>query len=191
MDQTELLRHVVEAMDALGIAYMIVGSQASIYYGEPRFTQDIDVVADIEAGHVPGLLGRFPAGEFYVSEDAVREAIRTRGQFNIIHPAVGLKIDVMVKKDSPYDRVQFDRRQRKTIAGNLDAYLARPEDVILYKMLYFSEGGSDRHLRDILGMLRIPGTAIDRGYVTEWAARLGLAAIWEPLQVQVPPSIDA
>jgi hypothetical protein len=184
VDQTELLRHVVEAMDALGIAYMIVGSQASIYYGEPRFTQDIDVVVDIDAGHVAGLLARFPAGEFYVSEHAVRDAIQTGGQFNIIHPAAGLKVDVMVKKDSLYDRVQFERRESKTIAPNLHAYLARPEDIMLYKMLYFSEGGSDRHLRDILGMLRIPGAAIDIGYVTQWAARLGLGAIWESVQAQ-------
>jgi len=177
-------------MDALGIAYMIVGSQASIYYGEPRFTQDIDVVADINAGHVPGLLARFPAGEFYVSEDAVRDAIRSGGQFNIIHPTAGLKIDVMVKKDSLYDRVQFERRERKVIAPNFHAYLARPEDVILYKMVYFSEGGSDRHLRDILGMLRIRGPAIDRGYVTEWAARLGLATIWQSVQEQAPARED-
>ncbi len=169
---------------------MIVGSQASIYYGEPRFTQDIDVVADINAGHVPGLLARFPAGEFYVSEDAVRDAIRSGGQFNIIHPTAGLKIDVMVKKDSLYDRVQFERRERKVIAPNFHAYLARPEDVILYKMVYFSEGGSDRHLRDILGMLRIRGPAIDRGYVTEWAARLGLATIWQSVQEQAPARED-
>ena len=191
MDQTELLRHVVEAMDALGIAYMIAGSQASIYYGEPRFTQDIDLVADIHAGHVAGLLARFPASEFYVSEAAVREAIRTAGQFTIIHPTAGLKVDVMVKKDSLYDRVQFERRQRTAIAANVHAYLARPEDVILYKMLYFSEGGSDRHLRDILGMLRIAGAAIDRGYVSEWAARLGLATIWESLQEQAPAGENA
>jgi hypothetical protein len=178
-------------MDALGIAYMIAGSQASIYYGEPRFTQDIDVVADVNASHVQGLLASFPAAEYYISEEAVREAIQTGGQFNIINPAAGLKIDVMVKKDSPYDRVQFGRRQLKTLAPELHAYLARPEDIILYKMLYFSEGGSDRHLRDILGMLRIPGASIDRGYVTEWAARLGLDTIWESVQEQAPAREDA
>lgn len=191
MDQSELLRHLVETMDALGIAYMIAGSQASIYYGEPRFTQDIDVVADIHESHVPGLLARFPAEQFYISEEAVREAIRTGGQFNIIHPAAGLKIDVMLKKDAPYDRAQFERRQRKSIAPDLDAYLATPEDIILYKMLYFSEGGSERHLRDILGMLRISGAAVDRTYVAEWAARLGLGTIWESLQRQAPPSKEA
>jgi hypothetical protein len=191
VDQTELLRHLVETMDALGIAYMIAGSQASIYYGEPRFTRAIDVVANIDVSHVPGLLASFPVDEFYISEEAVREAIRTGGQFKIIHPAAGLKIDVMVKKDSPYDRVQFERRQRKTIAPNLDAHLARPEDIILYKILYFSEGGSERHLRDILGMLRIPGAEIDRAYVTEWAAHLGLGTIWESVQEQAPRSDGA
>ena len=96
----------------------------------------------------------------------------------------------MVKKDSPYDRVQFERRQLKTLAPELHAYIARPEDIILYKMIYFSEGGSDRHLRDILGMLRIPGANIDRGYVTEWAARLGLGSIWASVLEQAPTSQD-
>lgn len=92
MNQAELLRYLVETFEALGIDYMISGSQASIYYGEPRFTQDIDVVAEVTPAHVPGLLERFPFPEFYLSEDAVREAIQVRGQFNIIHPGSGLKI---------------------------------------------------------------------------------------------------
>jgi hypothetical protein len=148
-------------------------------------------VADIHVNHVPGLLARFPAEQFYISEEVVREAIRTEGQFNIIDPAAGLKIDVMLKKNAPYDRAQFERRQRKSIAPDLDAYLATPEDINLYKMLYFSEGGSERHLRDILGMLRISGAAIDRTCVAGWSAQLGLGTIWESLQRQAPPRTEA
>ena len=107
MNQAELLRYLVEAFEALGIDYMISGSQASIYYGEPRFTQDIDVVADVTPGHVPALLERFPFPEFYLSEDPAREAIQARGQFNIIHPASGLKIDALLVKHTPDDRLGF------------------------------------------------------------------------------------
>jgi hypothetical protein len=181
MNQAELLRYLVETFEALGIDYMISGSQASIYYGEPRFTQDIDVVVDIKPSHVPPLLDRFPSTEFYLNEEAVREAIRDRGQFNIIHPASGLKIDVVLRKDTPYDRAEFERRQRQPILPGKDAYFARPEDVILYKMLYFREGGSERHLRDIAGMLRISRSEIDTKYVTEWAQQLGLSEIWKAI----------
>jgi len=181
VNQAELLRYLVETLEALGIDYMIVGSQASIYYGEPRFTQDIDVVADLAATHIPRLLERFALPAFYLSEDAVRDALTHRGQFNIIHPASGLKIDIILKKDMPYDRLQFDRRLRQPLIPGRDAYFARPEDVILYKMLYFREGRSERHLRDIAGMLAVSSSAIDAGYVDEWSQRLGLSEIWEAI----------
>lgn len=178
MNQAELLRYLVETLEELRIDYMIGGSQASMYYGEPRFTQDVDVIADVAQEHVPGLLERFSLPEFYLSEEAARDAITRRGQFNIIHPASGLKIDIILKKDTPYDRIQFERRQRQPLLPDRDAYFARPEDVILYKMLYFKEGRSERHLRDIAGMLAISGSTIDMEYVEEWSQRLSLSDIW-------------
>jgi hypothetical protein len=185
MNQAELLRYIVETFEALGIDYMISGSQASIYYGEPRFTQDIDLVAEVQAAHVPALLERFPFPEFYLSEDAAREAIRARGQFNIIHPASGLKIDVLLRKETPYDRLEFDRRRRQPLLPGKEAYFARPEDVIIYKMIYFREGRSERHLRDIASMLRISAAEIDTGYVDQWAQRLDLSEIWKEVRRRV------
>ena len=181
MDQAELLRYLPDAFEALGIPYMIGGAQAAIYYGEPRLTRDIDVIADIGPAHIAGLLERFPPSEFYISEDAVREAIQERAQFNIIHPASGLKIDVILPKRTLYDQVQFSRRERHAIVEGRDAYFASPEDVILYKMLYLRDSGSDRHVRDILGMLSVSGSDIDRIYIDDWAVRLGLKDMWESI----------
>jgi hypothetical protein len=181
VDQSELLRRLVNSLDALGIPYMIGGAQAAIFYGEPRLTRDIDVIADVGLEHIAGLLQHFPVAEFYLSEDAMREAIQDRSQFNIIHPTSGLKIDVILPKREPFDRVQFSRRERHQMAEGHDAYFASPEDVILYKMIFFREGSGDRHVRDILGMLSISGEAIDRRYIAEWAARLGLEEIWQSI----------
>jgi hypothetical protein len=177
--QAELLRYLVESLEELGIEYMITGSQASIYYGEPRFTQDIDVVVELTPAHGPGLLERFPAPGFYLSEEAMREAIEIRGQFNVIHSDSGLKIDLVVKKDTPHARAEFGRRERHPILPGTDAAFARPEDVILSKLAYFQQGGSERHLRDVAGMLRISREQIDTRYVDEWARRLALREIWE------------
>lgn len=182
MDQAQLFRYLVETFEAIGIEYMIGGSQASIYYGEPRFTQDVDVVANVRAAHVAALAEKFPLPEFYLSEEAVREAILQRSQFNIIHPTSGLKIDVILPKDTAYDQEQFARRQRLPLLPGVDAYFARPEDVILYKLLYYKEGGSEKHLRDIAGMLAISGAEIDLAYVEKWVGQLGLAEEWQ----QVP-----
>jgi len=95
MNQAELLRYIVETLEALGVDYMVSGSQASIYYGEPRMTRDIDLIAEVTLAHLPGLLERFASPEFYLSEEAARDAVLARGQFNIIHSPTGLKIDEM------------------------------------------------------------------------------------------------
>ena len=181
MTQAELLRYVADVFEDLRIAYMFGGSQASIYYGELRLTQDIDLVADLHLEHLPALLDRFRAPEFYVSPEAARDAVETRGQFNIIHPATALKIDVFANKDTEYDRLRLVRRHRLPLVQGREAYFARPEDIILYKMLYFREGQSDVHVRDILGILRVSGAEIDTGYVENWARRLSLSTIWDAI----------
>ncbi len=179
MEQGELLQRLVAALEDIGIPYMIGGSHASIYYGEPRHTLDIDVVADVRPEHIPSLCDAFPFPEFYLSVEAVREAVARRGQFNIIHPDSGLKIDVILPKPTPYDMLQFQRRQRLPLTPEREACFARPEDVILYKMIYYREGGSEKHLRDITGMLLISGAEIDQDYIARWAGELGLRDIWE------------
>lgn len=182
MNQAELLRYVVETFETLGIDYMVSGSHASIYYGEPRMTQDIDIIADVTLAHLPALLERFPPAEFYLSEGAAREAVLVRGQFNIIHSPTGLKIDVVVRKDTPYHRVEFERRRREPILPGRNAYFARPEDVILNKLLYFQQGASERHLRDIAGMLKVSGAEIDTRYIDDWARRLGVDGLWQAVR---------
>jgi hypothetical protein len=177
--QAELLCYVASVFEELGVTYMIGGSQASVYYGESRFTQDIDLVTDLKLEHVPALVDRFPAAEFYMNAEAAREAVETQGQFNIIHPSSGLKVDVFVNKATDYDRLRLARRQRLPLIPGREAYFARPEDIILYKMLYFREGQSDVHVRDILGIIRVSGPEIDTAYIAEWAGRLDLNAIWD------------
>ena len=184
MDQTRLLRYLVETLETIKIPYMIGGSQASIYYGEPRFTQDVDVIAAIRPDHLAALMQHFAMPDFYLSEDAMREAVRNRSPFNIIHPTSGLKIDLILPKRTPYDQEQFARRHRLPLIPGVDAYFARPEDVILYKLLYYREGGSEKHLRDITGILAVSGATIDRAYIGKWATQLGVFEEWERLLAQ-------
>lgn len=110
MTQAELLRYLVDTLNGLGIDYMIVGSHASIYYGEPRLTQDVDIVVELTPPALPGLLERFPPPDFYVSQDAARDALAQRGQFNIVHGVSGVKIDVFIGKDTEYRLCQAGRR---------------------------------------------------------------------------------
>lgn len=181
MDQDELLRHLVGSLDRLELPYLITGSIATIFWGEPRFTNDIDVVAQLRQEQVAAFLREFPSPEFYVDEEAVRNAIARRGQFNVIHPVSGLKVDVMVPAMDAFDRSRFERGRLVEPGPHVTAMFAAPEDVIIKKLQYFAAGGSERHVRDILGMMRISAEAIDRRYVELWADRLGLGHMWREL----------
>lgn len=112
----------------------------------------------------------------------IRQAIDHQRQFNIIHPASGLKIDVIIKKDTPFDESRFKRVRRIYPAESYQANFASPEDVIVKKMQFYKEGGSEKHLRDITGILKISGDIVDRGYIIEWARLLNLIEIWDAVQ---------
>lgn len=178
MDLAELLNRVTRTFDRLGIPYLVTGSMATIAYGEPRLTNDIDLVVRLYPHHVSTLCEAFPEENFYVSRDAARECAEHGGQFNILHPASGLKVDVMVADDSDFNTSRFERGRALTVAPDVTATFASPEDVILKKLEYFKEGGSEKHLRDIAGVLKIMEPEINRSYIERWARRLGLADLW-------------
>jgi hypothetical protein len=177
--QVELLQHVIKILEDQDINYILVGSFASFAYGEPRLTQDIDLVVQLRVDQVADLCAAFPAPEYYLSREAVEDAVRQRGQFNVIHPSSGNKIDFMMARDDAWGRSQFARRRRLLIVPDCEGYTAAPEDVILGKLWYYAEGGSEKHVRDIAGILRLSGEQVDQAYVTQWATTLGVHDVWQ------------
>ena len=188
MDQSELLHRIVQVLERLRLRYFITGSIATIFFGEPRFTNDIDVVVDLPAGRIPEICAAFPSPDFYLSEETVHRAVSRHGQFNIIHPASGLKVDVMVPADSLFNRSRFSRAKKVRPSPDFDATFSSAEDVILKKMEAYLEGGSEKHLRDIAGVLRISGAALDHVYIEDWADRMGTSEIWREVQKRSTPS---
>jgi len=126
MGPYELLEVVVTVLERLEIPYLVTGSVASMAYGEPRFTNDIDIVAAVTEQHVAPLLATFPSDEFYLSEEGIREALVHQTQFNIIHPASGLKVDVMIRKNVPFDESRLKRGRRIYPAKSYSAAFASP-----------------------------------------------------------------
>ncbi len=179
MEQEELLKRVIEVLESLGVAHMIVGSYASGAWGEPRFTYDIDIVIAIGPGDVNRLVSAFPQSDFYVSAEAARAAVASHGQFNLIHPESGHKVDFMIAPATGWGAQQLARRRLLELRPGLRAWVAAPEDVIISKMLYYREGGSEKHLRDITGMLKVSGAGVDREYVSKWATALGVDDVWQ------------
>ena len=184
MDQAELLRHLLDTLDRQKLEYAITGSHASMAFGESRLTNDIDVLVALPPGYLHVFLKAFPAPEFYVSEDAARQAVKAGGMFNIIHPASGQKIDVIVPSDD-FDRWQLSRTVRAPVFPGREARLVAPEDLVLKKLEYYREGGSEKHLRDIAGMAKVLGARLDLAYVETMAERMGLADVWQAVVVRL------
>ena len=164
---------------------MLVGSYGSSIFGEPRFTRDIDILIELPLSSVTAFCAAFPASDFYLSEAAVRDAVRGRFQFNLIHPASGNKVDSILPRNDPWSRSQLSRSKRIQLQPDLEGFVAAPEDVIVGKLWYFSEGGGDRHLRDITGILRISGERVNRNEIEHWAKERGYLEIWRQVTAMV------
>jgi hypothetical protein len=178
MEQSDLLRYVCELFERLDVRYFVTGSQATIAFGEPRFTNDIDMVADLSLALLDEFCAAFPPNDYYLSKEAARQAIATRGMFNVIHPASGLKVDVIVPQAEGHDRLRLERGVRIPIAPDFMAVFTSPEDIILKKLERHKMGGGERHLRDIAGVVRTQADALDRDYIEKQAKTLGIDDLW-------------
>lgn len=166
------LRPVVDALERMGVPYMVAGSVASSMHGVPRTTLDADLVARIEERHARPLVEALGAA-YYSDEEMIRDAVRHGSSFNLIHHGSMVKVDVFVAKSRPYDVGALARRRRGRI-GDLEVDAATPEDVILSKLEWYESGGrtSERQWGDVLGLLRIHGDALDLPYLHRWASEL-------------------
>ena len=145
---------VVHQLEQLQIPYMVAGGFAAIYYGEPRLTVDIDIVADLKASHIKPLVEAFPFPDYYLSEESMRDSIRRRFPFNIIQTATAAKVDLIPLPGDVFSRVAFSRRQRMVFnQAGAEAYFISAEDIVLAKLFAFEQTGSDKHLRDVKGVL--------------------------------------
>lgn len=169
---------VSSELEALGVPYFIGGSLASAVHGVARATLDVDVVADLDEGHVEPL-ARALQGRFYVDPQAMREAIRRRRSFNAIHLETMFKVDIFVSKRTAYAAEQFRRRVAEVVADRprQEAYFASREDIVLAKLEWYRMGSgvSARQWQDVRGVLRAQGHDLDWPYLRDWASALGVA----------------
>jgi hypothetical protein len=185
MEQTSILRYTVEVLERIGVPYLIVGSMASIAYGEARLTLDIDVLVELEGRHVGDFVAAFPADEFYCNVNSVQDAVRDNSQFNILHPSSGHKIDFILPRKDPWGQSHLERGRLIRLLPDREVMTASPEDVVLGKLWYHALGGGDRHLRDIAGILRVSGSDVNREVIEYWAGRLGHLDLWRQVVAKI------
>jgi hypothetical protein len=168
---------VIQRLEKENIEYIIVGSLAAMVYGEPRLTRDMDLVLDIHPKDATKLEGLFPQPDFYCPPiEILSDEIRNRGQFNLLHVQTGLKVDVVIKKTTPFDQSRFERKQRLELWQDFPANLATAEDVIIKKLEFYREGGSEKYIRDIRGI--VSNTKVDQAYLQKWITELRLENEW-------------
>lgn len=177
--QADLLRRVTAAMDAVGIAYMVAGSISSSFHGHPRATNDFDIVISPNEKQLDRLVESLRE-DYYVSEQAAKEAFKHKSMFNIIDNATGWKVDLVVRKERAFSREEFQRRRKAGVMG-LDVFIASPEDVILSKLEWAGSSGSDQQVQDALGVIEVQGDGLDRDYLEKWAAALNVGDLLEDI----------
>ena len=179
MQEPSLFEPFIVRLERLGIPYFVTGSTAGIAYGEPRLTHDVDLVVALSLRDIRAFVEAFPPEEFYCPpEDVLAIEVRRgqRGHCNLIHHDTGFKADIYIAFDELH-RWALAHRRAITLDG-LRMFVAPVEYVILRKLEYFREGGSEKHVRDIRGMLEVSTAQIDRTFLEQWIARLGLTAEW-------------
>jgi len=175
--------------DALGLKLtaktfarvVIWGGVAAIMYGEPRFTRDMDVLVRLHYNQVDTLARVLEEDGYYVSVEAIRDAVDRHFYFNVIHLETGIKIDFCVAGRDPIHVWAFEHRQRKNFDEFRQAAYMPPESVVLTKLRAYQDSGSTRHLDDIEGILRVSGPELDLTYVDRQAARIGAFGTWREL----------
>lgn len=175
------LERIIRELDAHGIQYMVAGSLASTYHGDPRTTQDMDLVIVASKAELDRFVEDLDPQQFYVSREASEEAWARRGQFNVVDLASGWKTDLILCKERPFSRSEFERRERGAVFGT-EVFVATAEDTILAKLEWALHGESERQLRDVVGILEVSGGSIDRRYIEKWVPELGVEGLWEEVR---------
>lgn len=159
---------------------MVTGSVAAIIYGAPRMTHDVDLLIDIPSKRAGELKSLFPDSDFYCPpiEILVAELDRiVNPHFNLIHHKSGFKADIYPARDW-MERWGMGKRTKIDWNG-LQVSVAPPEYVIVRKMDYYREGGSEKHLLDIQKMLAVVGPELDMAWIEDRVGDLELYTVWK------------
>jgi hypothetical protein len=188
-----LFLDILRTLEAIDAPYMIIGAFAAAVYGTTRTTYDIDIVVDLNEEHIEALVAAYPLPRYYADPVQMRDSIRLGIMFNIIDTSRGEKADLVPLTMASRYRRAFQRRVRQVVevpgAGPFEVWCARPEDVIVGKLMAWAEGRSRKHETDIyemmvfhyLGIDPVSSAAFDEAYVDAQAGAMGeqVVELWK------------
>ena len=173
----EALLRIAAELNRAGIPFMLTGSFASVFYGSPRSTQDIDLVIAGSAAQLRAFVETLPGKEYYVDVDAALAALKRESLFNIIDLKTSWKIDLIIRKSRAFSQEEFGRRRLSNLEG-VSLHVASAEDIILAKLEWAKLGESQRQIDDAAGILKLRADTLDRSYLEKWVRELNLSEQW-------------
>ncbi len=180
MTEKDVLLDVARRLERLDLAYMVTGSLASMYFGVPRFTHDIDLVIQVPPTAADRLAQAFQP-DYFADEQMIRDSFRSTMQFNLLHHETGIKVDFWLTRPDAFHRGMFERRRREQFEGQ-SLWLCTAEDVVLHKLYWNKISPSERQLFDVRGVLQVRGDRLDWNYINSWAQQLSVTATLEEIR---------
>ncbi len=187
MLQQKLLKKVVELLEENNIEYMVTGSIASSMQGEPRLTHDIDIVINISQISIPLFLNAFTIPDYYISEDAIIDAIKYKSMFNVLNNIDGDKVDFWILTNEDFDISRFARKQ-KIKMHSFCMNISNPEDTILSKLKWANlAGGSEKQFNDVLSVYELQFGVLNFNYIEKWVKILKVDELWQRIKNEANP----
>jgi hypothetical protein len=186
LDIAGFLKLVLEALDAAGVEYLIGGAIAEWAWGEPRATQDLDLLVNIPIKSINKLSKELEKRDMLIPAEIILDAVledRVDIPLNAIHMHSGLKADLYpVREGDELRQSAFRRRQQVDYGPPIGkVYIHSPEDLIIYKLMYFGLSQQSKHSRDIAAILKSKKNELDLDYIDGWVTRLGLDSMWKEM----------
>ena len=178
-NQKDFLAHLAALLDSSEIPYMISGSLGSSLHGQPRATNDADIVVDPTREQLLNFITSLGEG-YYVSRDAASQALKDRSMFNIIDIEAGWKADIIIRKERAFSLKEFERRKKTNLMG-IALWVVSPEDSILSKLEWSKGRHSETQYNDALYVLRVQRDTLDVDYLKAWAKKLNIEKELEQL----------
>jgi hypothetical protein len=174
-DPITLAKAIAAILEPLNISYYVGGSLASSLLGEPRYSEDLDLIIAVSVAQSKSLIQALEP-QFYISEVAVEDALNDRcSSFNIIRLESGEKIDLFISGTDDFSLSKMQRRVNYPLPDDTSLWLCSAEDIILQKLVWRRSSQSEKQWRDVLGVLKVQAAHLDYGYLTTWAERLAIA----------------
>lgn len=182
MSQQELLKTVIQKLEAESIDYMLTGSFVSSLQGEPRLTHDIDIVVALSRSEVKKISTTFTSPRYYLDEKSIIDALAMNSMFNVLDVEEGDKIDFWILTNDPFDTSRFARKYIEEVFG-MRLKISTPEDTIIAKLRWSKlSGGSEKQFGDALRVFEVQREKLDLQYIEKWVRQLMLEELWKHLQ---------